>query len=198
MNHPLRCDCGQVEGYVTRPGPATRAVCYCRDCQAFARFLGRTDSILDAQGGSAIVATQPRLVVFARGAEKIACMSLSERGMLRWYASCCNTPIGNTPRDQKMSYVGLIDTCLAHEAPSLQESFGPVHLVLNTRSAIGDPKPAQRRGLLSMMAIMKAVVGARFSGAYRRNPFFLSDGGRPVAAPRVLTEAERARFSVAA
>jgi len=93
MNHPLRCRCGQVEGHVVRPGPATRAVCYCKDCQAFARFLGHADSVLDAQGGSGIVATQPREVVFARGTEKIACMSLSERGMLRWYASCCNTPI---------------------------------------------------------------------------------------------------------
>jgi len=96
-----------------------------------------------------------------------------------------------------MSYVGLIDACLAHDAPSLQESFGPVRLVLNTHSAIGDPKPAQRRGPLALIAIMKAVLGARVSGAYRRNPFFRASDGRPIADARVLSRAERANFTAA-
>lgn len=194
MNHPLRCRCGRVEGHVVRPGPAARAICYCRDCQAFARFLGQADSILDAQGGSAIVATQPRQVEFARGAENLACMSLSEHGMLRWYASCCNTPIGNTPRERRMSYVGLIDACLAREKPTLQDSFGPVRMVINTRSARGEPKPVQRTGLPALVGIMKAVIGSRLSGAYRHNPFFEADG-QPIAKARVLTQAERAHFT---
>ncbi|MEP6940732.1 MAG: DUF6151 family protein [Rudaea sp.] len=195
MNHRLKCGCGKVEGYVALPGVATRAVCYCKDCQAFARFLDRADRVLDSQGGTGIVATLPRQVVFTSGAQNIACMSLSARGMLRWYASCCNTPIGNTPRDAKISYVGLVDDCLAREA--LDASFGAVRMVLNTRSANGEPKPAQRSGLFAMIGIMKAVIGSRLSGAYRRNPFFSADG-RPIAEPRELSKDERAHFTEAA
>ncbi len=63
-------------------------------------------------GGTDVVATLPRHVRFTQGIEALACMSLSETGMLRWYARCCNTAIGNTPRNFKVSHVGLIHICL--------------------------------------------------------------------------------------
>jgi hypothetical protein len=39
---PLRCRCGHVRGVEIRVSPSSglRLVCYCKDCQAFARFLG--------------------------------------------------------------------------------------------------------------------------------------------------------------
>ena len=46
MNHPLRCRCGTLRGQVSHPEKVSRGVCYCKDCQAFAHFLGTTDSIL--------------------------------------------------------------------------------------------------------------------------------------------------------
>jgi hypothetical protein len=39
-------------------------------------------------------------------------MSLGPKGLLRWYADSCRTPIGNTPRNPKLSYVGLVHGCL--------------------------------------------------------------------------------------
>lgn len=47
MNHPLRCRCGALQGYVSHPEKASRGVCYCKDCQAFAHFLGTPGDILD-------------------------------------------------------------------------------------------------------------------------------------------------------
>ena len=87
--------------------------CYCRDCQAFAHALGNPGAILDKLGGTDIVATLQQYVTFTKGTEALACLSLSERGLLRWYANCCNTPIANTARNPKLSYVGLVHTCLA-------------------------------------------------------------------------------------
>ena len=124
MNHPLRCRCGTLKGYVSHPEKVTRGVCYCRDCQAFAHFLGTTGDILDEMGGTDVVATLPKYVTFTQGVDALACMSLTETGMLRWYASCCNTPIGNTPRDFKVSHVGLIHTCL-EDPPRTREFFRP-------------------------------------------------------------------------
>ena len=199
MNHPLRCRCGTLQGHVAEPHKAMgRGVCYCKDCQAFARFLERTDdSVLNELGGTEIVATLPRHVHFTHGLEALACMSLSEKGLLRWYASCCNTPIGNTPRDFKISYAGLIHSCLARRAPSLQDSFGPVRMVLQTKSAKGQVKSTPMSNFVTLLRIMKSVIATRISGGYRRNPFFVEDSGTPIRQPRVLTKAERTRVTSA-
>jgi hypothetical protein len=42
-------------------------VCYCADCQAFARFLKRENEILDERGGTSIIQTIPANVTFAEG-----------------------------------------------------------------------------------------------------------------------------------
>lgn len=197
--HPLQCRCGTVKGHVVRPGMAVRMVCYCADCQAFAQFLGRPDKMLNANGGTAIVALLPGQVRFEQGLESLACMSLSERGLVRWYASCCNTPIGNTPREFKMPYVGLVDSCLASDSPTLQESFGPLRMVLGTKSASGDVKPTSVVGLVAaMVRLMTSVFGARLRGEYKNNPFFDAQTGKPALAPRVLTKEERERVTHAA
>jgi hypothetical protein len=125
-------------------------------------------------------------------------MSLSDHGLLRWYATCCNTPIGNTPRDFKTPYVGLIESCLKSNSPSLQESFGPVRMVLNTKSAWGRVKSTPVSNLVAMLGLMKSVIGTRLSGTYKRNPFFGTEMGTPVARPRELTKAERERVTNAA
>ena len=98
MNHSLRCTCGKLRGHVSEPEKGIHLMCYCKDCQAFANFLGKGAELLDAQGGSDIVAVHPRSVHFTEGQGELACMSLSPNGLLRWYARCCNTPIANTPR----------------------------------------------------------------------------------------------------
>ena len=172
-------------------------VCYCKDCQAFAHFLKSADTVLDAQGGTAIVATVPQQVVFSQGLDALACMSLSDHGLLRWYASCCNTPIGNTPRGSRTPYVGLIESCLKSNSPSLEESFGPVRMVLNTKSARGRVKSTPLGNLVGMLGLMRSVIGTRLSGAYKRNPFFGAAAGAPVARPRELTKVERERITPA-
>lgn len=198
MNHPLQCRCGTIKGYVVRPGMANRAVCYCKDCQAFAHFLKRADTVLDEHGGTAVVATLPKHVHFTQGLEALTSMSLSDHGVLRWYASCCNTPIGNTPRDFKTPYVGLIESCLESNSPSLQKSFGPVRMVLNTKSAKGRVKSTPVSNFLAMLGLMKSVIGTRLNGTYKRNPFFGAETGTPVAPPHELTKAERERVTNAA
>jgi len=56
----LRCHCGRMRGIARAVSPSAgfRFVCYCKDCQAFARFLERPD-ILDAAGGTDIFQMPP-------------------------------------------------------------------------------------------------------------------------------------------
>src|SRR4051812_21826982 len=78
MNHPLRCQCGTLRGHVSHTETVCRGVCYCKDCQAYAHFLGKADEMLDEMGGSDVVATLPQHVTFTQGFEALTCMSLSD------------------------------------------------------------------------------------------------------------------------
>jgi hypothetical protein len=191
MNHTLRCRCGTIRGHVERSASATRAICYCRDCQAYARFLG-TPGVVDADGGTEVVASLPKCVRFTAGVDALSCVSLSERGLLRWYASCCNTPIGNTPRNPKVPYVGLIHACFEGGSPAIETTFGRRRIAVNTRSARNPVRSTPVASAARVIGLMAAALADRLGGTDRQNPFFAATGA-PVRPVRVLSSAERER-----
>lgn len=194
MNHSLRCQCGTIQGHVSHPETVCRGVCYCKDCQAYAHFLGKADEVLDEMGGSDVVATLPQHVTFTQGFEALTCMSLSDKGMLRWYASCCNTPIGNTSRDFKVSHVGLLHNCLRDPSTSLDSAFGPVRMRVGMKSAKGTPKPMGASTTIAILRFMARLIRARLNGSYKITPFFDPETGTPRVSPKVLTPDERTRL----
>ena len=204
MTHPLRCRCGHLRGVLHQPEKGLRGVCYCRDCQAFAAFLGTPAGMLDAMAGSDVIAVPPQQLSFSQGQDKLACMSLSPQGMLRWYASCCNTPIGNTPRDIKMPHLGLLHSCLEdpsdpNPAAAYAKAFGPVRMVVNTQSAKGGkPQTMLLSTLLSVARFMLRLLRIRLNGSYRRNPFFDASSGAPIQPVQVLSKAQRERLTPSA
>jgi len=194
MNHPFRCRCGAVTGHVANPHLTNHSVCYCEDCQAFIRFLGREAELLDARGGSEGVQVLPKDVRFETGFERLATLRLSPKGMVRWYATCCSTPIGGTPPTAKLPFAGLSRACLENAAPSVEQSFGPVRFCVFTAGARGDPKP-RRFGVAGFVLWMIGNrLRARLTGGFRQNPFFDTATDRPLVEPRVLTPAERGRL----
>jgi hypothetical protein len=192
LNHPLQCRCGTVKGYVTDPRKVNRAVCYCRDCQAFAHFLGRAGDILDAQGGTDVIQTLPARVSVTEGGDVLACMRLSRNGLMRWYTTCCKTPIGNTLPNFRFSFVGLIHNCLENGGVPLDGSFGPVRMWINTKSAKGSAVPRSAGVIPGILGLLAMVARARIDGSYQRTAFFSVATGDPVATPIVLSRSERA------
>jgi hypothetical protein len=191
--HSIQCQCGAVRGQLEGKGVSNRVVCFCTDCRAFARFLGRAD-VLDGQGGTEIVQlAQPRLR-FLQGADRLAAVRLNEKGMIRWYASCCKTPIGNTMADPKMSFVGMIHSSL--DRANMDRDFGTTIAMVGTDTALGDPKPAQR-GLPGVIArFIWIVLTTRLSGRYKKSQLF--DGaGSPIVAPTILAPLELERLKSA-
>lgn len=184
----FHCRCGTLRGEIESRNIYARATCYCRDCQAFARTLGRED-VLDAEGGTDIVAMLPAGVRFTDGSDRLACLSLSPKGLLRWHSRCCDTPIANTARNPKLAYVGILGHCL--DPGALDAAVGPSRIALNTKSAQGRVSPTPLRTLVGVMRIMRGVLTARLRGRHGDNPFFIADPPRPIAEPRVLTRAER-------
>jgi hypothetical protein len=191
-NHPLQCRCGTLKGQVN-PERVNRAVCYCRDCQAFAHFLGRAADILDSQGGTDVIQTIPAHVTFTAGRDALACMRLTENGLVRWYAACCNTPVGNTLANFRVSFIGLIHNCLENAGMPLDGSFGPVRIRVNTKRAKGEVKSSSLDALTGILRLLAMVTRARIDGSYRRTTLFSIDTGAPIATPKVLSRGELER-----
>ena len=194
MSLRLRCRCGKLQGEVDTSRVAARAICYCKDCQAFARFLKAEERVLDASGGTEVEATQPAAVRFTAGLGHLACMSLSPKGIYRWYASCCHTPIGNTPRKPAMSYVGLVRACLDAAPDELDRQLGRAHITANRESACGPTTATPVAMVIAVARIGGMLVRARIGGGWRDNPFF-DAAGAPVRPPRVLTLEERSALT---
>ncbi|MBD2325725.1 hypothetical protein H6G21_02435 [Alkalinema sp. FACHB-956] len=165
-------------------------MCYCADCQAFARFLKREHEILDEMGGTNIIQTLPANITFTEGIENLTCMRLTDTGMLRWYAACCNTPIGNTLATPNLSFIGVIHTCLSLDQTSLQNVFGPIRMYVNTESAIGETKPKSAGVLSGTLRVMGMMLKARCDGRYKQTPFFVMESSTPIVVPKVLNAEE--------
>jgi hypothetical protein len=200
-NVRLSCTCGAWQGMALgiSPKAGNHVVCYCNDCQSFARFLGRAPEILDAQGGTEIFQMSPARIEVCAGAEKMACMRLSPRGLLRWYASCCNTPIGNTLPRNKLPFVGLIHLCLPGPPgqAARDATLGPVLARGFRQYAKGDAAavPADRVPIaLLVLRFAGLMMLWKLRGDARRSVFFAPASGQPVASPRVISAAERARL----
>lgn len=194
MTHALQCRCGKFRGALTDTRGANHAVCYCRSCQAFAHYLGREAEVLDGLGGTTVVQTSPGKLAITEGADQLACLRLTDTGLMRWYVACCRTPIGNTLATPKVAFVGLVHSCLQGAGqPLLEEAFGPVRAVVNTQGARTREKPKTRGMGPAMLWFLGQGLGARFTGAWRRTPFFDVKTGEPVARPYVLTAEEHAR-----
>jgi hypothetical protein len=124
------------------------------------------------------VATHSRDVRFTLGTQALACLSLSPRGLLRWYAKCCSTPIANTPRDWKLAYVRLVHTCL-RQADSFDRSFPAVQMHVNTKSAKGKPpRGSGLGGMARFIGLVLRLTGSRLRGNYKDTPFFDAQGTR--------------------
>jgi len=110
----LRCRCGHVRGIANQVAPSAgfRFICYCQDCQAFARFLGRPD-VLDPAGGTDIFHMPAARVKLTAGTDAVCCLHFSSR-VFRWYTDCCRTPIANTA-GPRFPVVGLIHSFMDHD-----------------------------------------------------------------------------------
>jgi hypothetical protein len=188
----LRCRCGTLRGVARAitPSAVNHGFCYCDDCQAFAHFLGRADDVLDAHGGTEITQMSPARLSFTAGAHEIAAIRLTEKGLVRWYANCCNTPIGNTLATSALPFIGVVHAFI--DAPSA--ALGPIRVRGFAENAKGGRAAVPRDGLPNLVVfarVLTKLLGWRLRGDHKRSALFDAATGRPLAVPRVLTPGER-------
>lgn len=184
----LRCRCGQVEGRVADAAPdtANRVVCYCDDCQAFVHHLGRAD-LLDPHGGTDIVQVAPASLAYTRGTDRIAGVRLAPKGLHRWYASCCKTPLGNT-LGPGLPFVGVV----AQAFRSADDAFGPPLGGIYGKYAVGAAPPGTTRPSLRLIGrALRKVVGWKLGGRTWPHPFFDRTTRAPIYPITLLSPDER-------
>lgn len=177
------CDCGKVR-FRLEPVEGTRCVCYCRDCQAFLAHLGR-DDIADEAGGTDLFQSTPNRVTLEAGRAHLANLRLTGKGPLRWYATCCGTPVCNTGASRRLPLASFL-------VRSFEGDVGPIVARVNRKGArgriAGEAGNVKRVIGLFIWRALKTLV----TGAYRRTPFFSPDGA-PVAPTTRLSPEELAR-----
>ncbi len=185
----IQCQCGQFRASLNAfpkntPG---RLVCYCDDCQSYLRYLKR-DDLLDANGGTEVIPAYPSDVEILSGQETLKCTRLSPNGIFRFSTSCCNTPIVNTrPNEPWAGFLGCV------YSPDAIRSLGPVRCRIMGRYAKGAVPPGtpDKFNLKALLAVMPFILKGKLFKKSNPSPFFTKDELTPVAAPYVLTKAER-------
>ncbi|WP_370188481.1 DUF6151 family protein [Qipengyuania sp.] len=189
---PFACECGAVSGVVEQVSPkeGDRVVCHCIDCRDLVRHLGQEDRVLDHLGGTDLYQSRCARVKIRSGREQLSSLHMTEGKTLRWYASCCNSPLFNTYANGKVPYV---TTLLANtERSRADDLLGPPIGHVFAEQATGDasaltPMPFNRL----MRRFLKRMLKDLLSGDRRRSALFDPETLEPIAQPRRLTEAEQ-------
>lgn len=195
---PLRCTCGDVRARIDHePAAARRVVCYCDDCQAFMRHLGREDG-LDVHGGTDILQVWPARMKLLAGADRVRCLRLSPKGMYRFHTACCSTPIGNTLPTSRSPWIGVPMLFVDVEATASTRDalFGPpVDRPFGAFAIGGRPEGADAKISPGLLARSLVFLGRGLvNGETRPSPFVDPAGGAPLAHPVVLPASERERL----
>lgn len=190
----LSCRCSKLQGRVAdiehRSGE--RARCFCRDCQSYAHYLGAADITLDEHGGTGMYLTTPVGISLTQGADQLACLQLSPKGPLRWYAKCCNTPIANTIRNSKIPFVSLP---LAGIQNDVEASLGNKEVGVFAQDAHGTPQAPGTHDAMPLSASLRVALRlllGRLKG-HHKNSLFFSNTGHPVRVPHILSREERSK-----
>lgn len=183
MTLSIACQCGQFQGELDTLLARThnRLRCYCDECQAFAHYLDNTENILEEQCGTDIPQVTAGAVTITTGKEYFGCVRLSPKGLRRWYAKYCNTPIGNAP-SASLPFIGLVHSSMTPHS-AIDQTFGPARLVAFTKFAAGAEKPTPR-GLIGGIARMVwRILRSKLRGDGKHHPFFDAVTRQPLVEP---------------
>ncbi len=121
-------------------------------------------------------------------------MRLTSRGLLRWYAGCCRTPLGNTLPMPSVPFVGVIHACIEGGADSIGLALGPVRARVWGKFAKGDTSGLDKLYASAPLPMVLRVGGLllkwRLRGDHKRSPFFDAATREPRVAPHVLSPDE--------
>lgn len=175
------CRCGAVSGTLhdVRPAEGTHVVCHCQSC---ARAMTLSGLGHEASSGVDLWQTTPDRIEITTGIDQLTPVRLSPKGLFRWTAQCCDTPMFNTFPGPGIPFAGVLTRILSDSAP-----LGPVI----AHGFITGPNGKQRHqnGSRVIWRMLKRTAAAKLGGKGRQTPFFTADG-TPIAPPQLAPKAD--------
>lgn len=183
----IQCDCGKFKAQLNHFPKATpgRLVCYCDDCQTYVKKIGRED-ILDEYGGTEVIPAYPNDFEILAGKEFLKCNKLSRKGLHRWTASCCNTPIANTM--PKFPWLGIPHNVYKNADSQALEVFGPVRSRIKGKFKTKEApfKISDDLKITDALVVLPFIAKGFLFKKYSASPFLKEDGKTPVSEPNYL------------
>jgi hypothetical protein len=183
----LSCSCGAVEGTLdVHTNDSFHVECVCCDCQKFASYIN-AESVLNSYGGTEIFQTYPSYLTITKGQENISCVQFSSKGLLRHYASCCSTPIGNMMNSSKVPFVGIPVSFMKFESEEHKnKALGPIVMKAFGKYAKGKkPNDVHERFPFSFMP--KILFFMLKGMLLKKNlPSSYFKGGKAISVPEIL------------
>jgi hypothetical protein len=188
------CRCGQTAITITVPAKSagTRVRCYCADCQTAALLHAGAEDMLTAAGGTDIWQTTPDHIEITKGQAHLKILRLSPKGLFRWHAGCCSTPMLNTLPNLKLPFVGAV--LRQSQSAEADRIYGAVQCHASVASARpGQGAPSRDKGIKRAgAAVLRRMALVLMSGRAKLSPLRQPDGA-PIAPVEVITrEARRA------
>ncbi len=181
----ISCDCGAFVAKLkafprNTPG---RLVCYCDDCQAYAKKIRRTD-VLDQYGGTEVIPVYPKEIEIIQGIDVLKCYRLTTGGTYRWATSCCNSPILNS--NPGFPWAGIFHT--AYKNSSALSKLGEVKSRIYGKYALNSTpfKISDKISFKDMLVVFPFIVKGKILGMDKNSPFFCTDNVTPIIKPEVL------------
>lgn len=178
------CRCGAIVGKLIAPGPRVgdHVVCHCSDCRAFADYLDAGDVVLDEHGGTALYQGRCATMRIDTGIDRLACLHLTDKPTLRWYAACCRAPMFNSYKNGRIPYITtVVANCDAERRESV---LGPVTGHLFTDEAIGDASHLKQLKMARLMRrFFRRMLTDLITGSRRRAALFDPQTLEPIAVP---------------
>ena len=137
--------------------------------------------MLDKFGGTDIYQMPISQVEITKGVERMNCIKLKPKGLIRWYAGCCRTPIGNTI-SSNIPFIGVIHSFM-DDAGVRDKNIGLVHEYMCTK----DSCLAERKKTSSFKIIVRILLKMlvwKVKGLNKPSSFFDSNG--PVSTPLLI------------
>lgn len=132
------------------------------------------------------ISSPPSKLIITEGSQYLRSLRLTPKGLIRWYAGCCNTPVGNT-LSAKLPFIGVIEAFISANE-DVESKLGPVRGSVFVKSA-RTPPPASLRGSDNTFSlhtrILVSLLKWKIKYSQCQSPFFLPDGN-PVCQPRIV------------
>lgn len=179
----LACACGELRARLVdiAVNDGVHVVCHCDDCRANMTALGHTDPGAE---GVDLFQTTPDKVRIDKGGENLAILRLTPKGVLRWYAKCCSTPLWTTMGTRTIP-------AMAVQTRNITESdtLGPV----TVRAFVQESgRPMRHENAVGWMTgLMARSARAWISGRWKTSELF-DDDGHPTRPVHLATRQERA------